>query len=220
MRGFQTTPLYPRWPLGRRQVAVHDSKMIPKFWRLAMAKALKIASSRKRSEKPEEPPSRLPPAERRAIGKQLRDTYPRLHWRLAGTRWAKGPAHHPSRRGCDSPARSGAAALWPDAANAVHLLPRIRRRDGGRPGRHAGHGDPRPGLRRRPSAELRRIRHAGAPADFRHQRSRRDVARALGMGRQTTGRLVRARCAVQPFIRRKRVRRSDRLRAQLSEHHA
>ncbi|MDR3531324.1 MAG: DUF2252 domain-containing protein [Rhodopila sp.] len=42
-----------------------------------MAKALKIARSHAAVEKPEARPSPIPPAERRAIGKKLRDTVPR-----------------------------------------------------------------------------------------------------------------------------------------------
>ena len=40
----------------------------------------------------------------------------------------------------------------------------VRRRHGRRSGPHAGQRHPRPGLRRLPSDEFRRLRHAGAPA--------------------------------------------------------
>ena len=63
---------------------------------------------------------------------------------------------------------------------------------------HAGDRHPCPGMRRRPPDEFRRLRHAGAPADLRHQRSRRDLAGALGVGRQAARRLL---CARRPLQR-------------------
>ena len=53
-----------------------------------------------------------------------------------------------------------------------------------RPGRHTPLGAHDPGLRRRPPDELRRVRLAGAPAGVRHQRLRRDLPGAVGVGRQ------------------------------------
>ena len=44
------------------------------------------------------------------------------------------------------------------------------------------------GLRRRPPVELRRVRLPGAASRLRHQRLRRDPARAVGVGRQTARR--------------------------------
>jgi Uncharacterized protein conserved in bacteria (DUF2252) len=50
----------------------------------------------------------------------------------------------------------------------------------------------RPGVRRRPSAEFRRLRDTGAPADLRYQRPRRDAPRAMGVGSQAAGRFLRS----------------------------
>ena len=66
---------------------------------------------------------------------------------------------------------------------AVHLLPRRRRGDGGRPRRARPHsGLQRAALRRRPPLELRRLRGARPAARLRPQRLRRDAARARGSG--------------------------------------
>ena len=48
-------------------------------------------------------------------------------------------------------------------------------------------------LRRRAPVELRRLRHARAHADLRHQRLRRDAARPVGVGREATGGELRGR---------------------------
>ena len=48
-------------------------------------------------------------------------------------------------------------------------------------------GDHRPGLRRCPPGQLRRLRRAGRRLDLRHQRLRRDASRAVGVGRQAPG---------------------------------
>ena len=58
--------------------------------------------------------------------------------RVAGGCGSSRPDWHPSRRRCNPAAGSGAAALWPDAAIAVHVLPWLRRRHGSRFGTHAG----------------------------------------------------------------------------------
>ena len=68
-------------------------------------------------------------------------------------------------------------------------------------------GDPalghhRAALRRRPPVELRRVRLAGAPADVRHQRLRRDAARPVGVGRQAAGGELRDR-RPRPRLRRR-----------------
>ena len=88
-------------------------------------------------------------------------------------------------------ARTHADPLRTHAAIAVHVLPRFCQCHGVRSVDGAGYRRPRPGLRRLPSAQLRRIRHARTEHRLRHQRLRRDLAGALGMGRQTAGCLVR-----------------------------
>ena len=82
------------------------------------------------------------------------------------------------------------------------------------------HRDPRPGLRRLPPDEFRRLRHARAQHHLRHQRFRRDAAGAVGVGRQAARRLVRARRPVERAVGRRRPRRGGRLRAQLPQAHA
>ena len=57
------------------------------------------------------------------------------------------------------------------------------------------------GVRRRASAELRRFRHARAQCRLRHQRSRRDAAGAVGMGRQASGRERGHRRTISPAER-------------------
>ena len=76
---------------------------------------------------------------------------------------------------------------------------------------------PRAGLRRLPSAQLRRLRDARAPADLRHQRLRRDPSGALGVGRQASRRLVRAGRPLDRPLRRQGPRRRRGLRAQLPQ---
>ena len=66
------------------------------------------------------------------------------------------------------------------------------------------------GLRRCASAELRRVRHAGAANRVRHQRSRRDAAGAVGMGRQAADRERRHRRAISPAERDDAARRPRR----------
>ena len=79
--------------------------------------------------------------------------------------------------------------LLPDPVRAdgrlrLHVLPRRRPAHGERPGRHPADRADRPGLRRRAPVQLRRVRLAGAEPRLRHQRLRRDPARAVGVGRQ------------------------------------
>jgi uncharacterized membrane protein len=74
---FRPRPYTLAGPWAGGELSSRQRKDFPKYGRLAVAKALKIARSRATAEKPDEPPSRLPPTERRAIGKQLRDTVPR-----------------------------------------------------------------------------------------------------------------------------------------------
>ena len=86
------------------------------------------------------PPAMMTPDDRREAGKRLRDTVPRdAHgaWRAHADRTDPLSILRPRTRPAS---RTGAAALWPHAAIAVHLLPWVRRRHGGRPGPNAGHG--------------------------------------------------------------------------------
>jgi hypothetical protein len=145
---------------------------------------------------------------------------PRRTCRLAGACGASGPGRHPSRRRCGSAAGFGAAALWPHAAIPFHLLPWVRSRHGSRSGPHAGQRDPCPGLRRLSPDELWRLRHTGAPADLRHQRSRRDTAGALGVGRQAPRRLLCARRPFERALRCERPRCGGHLRPRLSPENA
>ena len=62
-------------------------------------------------------------------------------------------------------------------------------------------GATRAGLRRRASAELRRLRHAGAADRVRHQRPRRNTAGAVGMGRQAADREHGDRRTISPADR-------------------
>ena len=125
----------------------------------------------------------MPPDERRALGKALREAVPREahgHWKPAKDRRdivdlliesneGRMPQLVPIRFGrmMQSPFtfyRGSAVVMAADLASTPV----------------SGHS--RAGLRRRPSVELRRLRHARAPRRLRHQRSRRDPARARGNG--------------------------------------
>ena len=145
----------------------------------------------------EQYPSVINPTERRARGKGLRDTAPRdahAAWRAPAER--ADPIGILQAADPNSATGFGTAALWPHAAIPIHILPWVGGRHGGRSGPHAGERHPCPGLRRLPSDEFRGLRHAGAPPHFRHQRPRRDIAGALGVGRQASRRIV---CARRPF---------------------
>ena len=99
--------------------------------------------------------------------------------------------------GGDPGARAGADPLRPDAGVAVHVLPGRGADHGGRSGRHAPFGDHDPAVRRRSPDELRGVRLAGAAAGVRHQRLRRDLPGAVGVGRQAARRQLRDRRARQ-----------------------
>ena len=123
----------------------------------------------------ERPVHSVPADDLIAAGKRLREMVPRA-------------SHGVWKRPKD---RTHADPLRTHAAIAVHVLPRFCQCHGVRSVDGAGYRRPRPGLRRLPSAQLRRIRHARTEHRLRHQRLRRDLAGALGMGRQTAGCLVR-----------------------------
>ena len=165
-------------------------------------------------------PQFVPPDERRTQGKALREAVPREahgHWKAR-----QGPAGHrrpPERveRGPDAATR--ADPLRPHDAVALHLLSRLGRDHGGRPGVNAGLRDSRTGLRRRPFVELRRLRHARAPHHLRHQRFRRDPAGALGVGSQAPGRQRGRRRPPDPPARKRRGAGGARHRVQLPRAH-
>lgn len=94
------------------------------------------------------------------------------------------------RGGAVGAARAGAGAdpLRPHDRVAVPLLPRGGRGHGRGPGAHAPLGAAGPAVRGRAHAELPAAGLAGAAADVRHQRLRRDPAGPLGVGRQAPGR--------------------------------
>ena len=102
--------------------------------------------------------------------------------------WQPAPTA-PIRSTCSSGrprprARARAAALRAHARIGLHLLPRRRRDHGRRPRRHPDLRALGAGLRRRPPVELRGLRGPGPGSGRRHQRLRRDPARAVGVGRQ------------------------------------
>src|SRR5215831_9593886 len=100
----------------------------------------------------------ITPAHRRTHGKRLRDRVPRAdhdEWQAPSDR--ADPigilrAADATRQPDLVPLRYG-----PHAAVAVHFLPRVRRRHGGRSGPHAGQRHSCAGMWRLPFAELRRI---------------------------------------------------------------
>ena len=103
---------------------------------------------------------------------------------------ARAPVAAAAAGGVQPPAaaRPGPDPGRPHAGVAVRVPARRPRGDGPRPGHHPGHRDHRAGLRRRPPAQLRAVRHPRAQPVVRAQRLRRDAARPLGVGRQAAGR--------------------------------
>jgi hypothetical protein len=104
--------------------------------------------------------------------------------RAAGTAGGPGPAGDPGRAGHGPRPRTAADPLRTDGRLALHLLPRRRRGDGRRPRRDAHLRHHGPTLRGRALVELRAVRLTRTAPGLRHQRFRRDPARALGVGHQ------------------------------------
>ena len=104
-------------------------------------------------------------------------------------------------------ARARPDPLRAHARLAVHLLPRRGRDHGGRPRRRTpALGLHVAALRRRPPVQLRRLRLARAAARLRHQRLRRDPARAVGVGREAAGGQLRGGRPRQRLQRRRPAR--------------
>ena len=93
-----------------------------------------------------------------------------------------GPDRAARGAGRDPGPRAGPPPLRTDDGLAVHLLPGCGADHGVRPRGDPTLGPERPDLRRRPPVELRGVRLPRAAADVRHQRLRRDAARARGSG--------------------------------------
>ena len=106
---------------------------------------------------------------------------------------APGPGYAAAGPGGDPGPRARPDQVRPDAGLPGHLLPGRCADHGVRPGRDAPQRDHRAALRGCAPVELRRVRLPGTAADLRHQRLRRDAARALGVGRQTAGGQLRDR---------------------------
>ena len=104
----------------------------------------------------------------------------------------------------------GAAALRPDGGVGVHLLPGRRSADGPRPGADAPHRPDRAALRRRPPLELRAVRRTRSTQRVQPERLRRDVARAVRMGRRTPGGQLRRRRARSRLHRQRACHRRHR----------
>ena len=107
-----------------------------------------------------------------------------------------GPAGsgRPARGAGGQPgARAGPDPLRADAGLAVHVLPRRRRVMAADLGDDPAHRASGPAVRRRAPVELRRVRRSRARPRLRPQRLRRDVARAVGVGRQAAGGQLRGR---------------------------
>ena len=128
---------------------------------------------------------------------------------------APGSDRTPRKPGRGPGTRARSDPLRADAGLAVRLLPRRGPRDGQRPGHDAGRGPARATVRGRPPVELRGLRQPRAANGLRHQRLRRDHARAVRVGPEAAGREPRGG-RPGPGLRR-RGARSDRphLREQL-----
>ena len=79
-------------------------------------------------------------------------------------------------------ARAAPDPVRADGGVAVRVLPRRGGGHGDGPRVHADHRDPGAGVRRRARHQLREVRDARAQPRLRHQRLRRDGARARGSG--------------------------------------
>ena len=158
-----------------------------------------MAKSVKRKQASESPRTEAPYAsveERRAKGRALRDTVPRVS--QAGWKPAKGrrdPVDLLSESNAGRvesliPIRFGRMSASPFAfyrgSAALMAADLAKTPTSGTQGA---------GLRRCPPDELRRLRHARAQRDLRHQRSRRDAAGAVRVGSQAARGERRDRCA-------------------------
>ena len=133
-------------------------------------------------------------AERAARGRAERSECPRASH--AGFEPAAGPrsGRDPRGAGRDARARARPDPLRADARLAVHVLPR----GGARSWRTTSPATPRAGSTSQLCGdahlvELRRLRLAGTRARLRHQRLRRDAARAVRVGREAARRELRDR---------------------------
>ena len=104
---------------------------------------------------------------------------------------ASRPGRSPRGAGANAAAGARADPVRADARVAVHLLPRRRRSDGGRPRGWAADGAARAALRRRAPLQLRHLRRARPEARLQHQRLRRDASRPVRMGREAARRELR-----------------------------
>ena len=124
------------------------------------------------------------PAERRSLGKAARALVPRSSHaefvRLPDRTDPVGLLEEQAAPGSRSWCRSATGGCWV----VVHVLPGRRPGDGLRPGLRRRVGTDRPGVRGRTPVELRDVRLAGAHADLRPERLRRDPAGTVGVGRQ------------------------------------
>ena len=123
----------------------------------------------------------------------------------------------------DRSPRAGARsrALQAHAGEPVHLPARRRDRDGAGPRACAARRHPRPGLRRLPPHELRRLRDAGRDHPVRHQRFRRNAARRrLHRGLEAPRRERRGGRARRQIHRQARAGCRGRHRQGLSPAHA
>ena len=112
----------------------------------------------------------------------------RMPRRVAGARKARRRDRHLGKAGRNARAR---ACPHPSRAHGrlcVRILPRNRRHHGARPGADSLVGHPRAGMRRCARGELRAVPLPRTSSRLRHQRLRRNLPRAVGMGRQAIGR--------------------------------
>ncbi len=128
--------------------------------------------------------------------------------RLGARRESPRPRRDARGAGRDARPRAGAGPLRPDARLAVHLLPRCRIPDGGRPRPDPAHRARRAALRRRAPLQLRRLRGAGPAARVQHQRLRRDPSGTVRLGREAACRELR-RGGPRPRLQRRPARRDQ-----------
>ena len=132
--------------------------------------------------------------ERAAAGKVQRQTVPvEALGAFEPADGAARPRRDPRAAGEGPAAVPAAGPPRAHAPERVRLLPRRSGRHGRRPRRRPAHRARGAAVRRRPPAQLRRLRLAGALAGLRRQRLRRDAARPVRVGRQAAHRQPRRR---------------------------
>ena len=161
-----------------------------------------VTTARRRRARPAEEAPRPTREQQVSRGKAARSEVPRAsHAEFAAGPGRPDPVSQLESQAAVAGAGAAADPLRADGGLRLHLLPRCRPPHGPRPRRHPQDRPAHADLRGRPPVQLRAVRLPGAEPGLRHQRLRRDPARAVGVGREAAG--------GQPGDRRARQRLPD-----------